>query len=257
MKKEYIKIPINDLIPYENNPRKNDNAVPYVSESIKQVGYITPIIVDENNVILAGHTRLKGLLSQNWMGDLDVLRVSGLTEEEKKKFRILDNKTGEFAEWDFSKLEEELENLDFGDFDFNFDFNDNSDFGDGENDTEDHSKDFDKYSTNVKIPQYEPTGRKVSFDEMVNCKKTELLIDHIEKSNVTEEEKAFLIKAAQRHNVFTYKNIAEYYANATPEMQRLMEESALVIIDIKDAIANGYAVLTERLNNLVSGGDED
>lgn len=122
MKKEYIKIPIGDLIPYENNPRLNEKAIPYVSESIKQVGYITPIIVDENNVILAGHTRLKGLLSQNWVGDLDVLRVSGLTEEEKKKFRILDNKTGEFAEWDFDKLAEELDGLDFGDFDFGFDF---------------------------------------------------------------------------------------------------------------------------------------
>ena len=79
-----------------------------------------PIIVDENNVILAGHTRLKSLLSQKWGGDLDVLRVSDLTEEQKKKFRILDNKTNEFAEWDFSKLEEELEDLDFGDFDFDF-----------------------------------------------------------------------------------------------------------------------------------------
>ena len=120
MRKEYVKIPIGDLIPYENNPRKNDTAVPYVAESIKQVGYITPIIVDENNVILAGHTRLKSLLSQNWEGDLDVLRVSDLTEEQKKKFRLLDNKTNEFAEWDFSKLEEELEDLDFGDFDFDF-----------------------------------------------------------------------------------------------------------------------------------------
>ena len=118
MKKEYIRIPIGDLIPYENNPRLNEKAIPYVSESIKQVGYITPIIIDENNVILAGHTRLKSLLSQNWGGDLDVLRVSGLTEEEKKKFRILDNKTGEFAEWDFDKLAEELDGLDFGDFDF-------------------------------------------------------------------------------------------------------------------------------------------
>ena len=62
MRKEYIKLKLADLIPYENNPRKNDDAVPYVAESIEQCGYITPIVVDENNVILAGHTRLKALL---------------------------------------------------------------------------------------------------------------------------------------------------------------------------------------------------
>lgn len=61
MKKEYIKIPIDDLIPYENNPRKNEDAIPAVAESIEQVGYISPIVIDENNVILCGHTRLAAL----------------------------------------------------------------------------------------------------------------------------------------------------------------------------------------------------
>lgn len=120
MKKEYIKMPIDQLIPYGNNPRKNDEAVPYVEESINQVGYITPIVIDENNIILAGHTRLKALIAKKESNEIEVLKVSGLTEEQKKKYRLLDNKTGEKAEWDFSKLEEELEGLDFGDFDFGF-----------------------------------------------------------------------------------------------------------------------------------------
>lgn len=120
MKKEYIKMPIDQLIPYGNNPRKNDEAVPYVEESINQVGYITPIVIDENNIILAGHTRPKALIAKKESNEIEVLKVSGLTEEQKKKYRLLDNKTGEKAEWDFSKLEEELEGLDFGDFDFGF-----------------------------------------------------------------------------------------------------------------------------------------
>ena len=130
MQKEYIKVPINSLVPYENNPRKNDEAVPYVEESINQVGYITPIVIDENNVILAGHTRLKALIEKGENDQIEVLKVSGLTEEQKKKYRLLDNKTGEKAGWDFSKLEEELADLDFGDFDFGFSSHESGDIDD-------------------------------------------------------------------------------------------------------------------------------
>lgn len=119
MKKEYIKIPIDQLIPYENNPRKNEEAVPDVEESMNQVGNIDPIEIDENNVILSGHTRLLALQKLGET-ETEVLRVSGLTEEQKKKYRLLANKTGEKAGWDFEKLEEELADLDFGDFDFGF-----------------------------------------------------------------------------------------------------------------------------------------
>ena len=120
MQKEYIKVPIDSLVPYENNPRINDEAVPYVEESINQVGYITPIVIDENNIILAGHTRLKALMASGEVDEIEVLKVSGLSEEQKKKYRLLDNKTGEKAEWDFSKLEQELADLDFDGFDFDF-----------------------------------------------------------------------------------------------------------------------------------------
>ena len=120
MKKEYIKIPIDQLIPYENNPRKNEEAVPDVEESMNQVGNIDPIEIDENNVILSGHTRLLALQKLGET-ETEVLRVSGLTEEQKKKYRLLANKTCEKAGWDFEKLKEELADLDFGDFDFGFD----------------------------------------------------------------------------------------------------------------------------------------
>lgn len=117
---ELIKKRVEDLIPYENNPRINDGAVDAVAESIRQCGYVAPIIVDEDGVILAGHTR-RLALQRLGIADADVIVRAGLTEEQKRKYRILDNKTNEFAEWDFSKLEEELADLDFGDFDFGFD----------------------------------------------------------------------------------------------------------------------------------------
>ena len=81
---------IGDIIPYENNPRINDHAVPYVEESIKQVGDIAPVIVGENNEIIAGHTRIKALTEQGEK-EIDVLKVSGLSEKQKKEYRLLDN----------------------------------------------------------------------------------------------------------------------------------------------------------------------
>lgn len=117
---EIIKLKIDEVIPYENNPRNNDEAVAYVAESIKQCGYCSPIIIDENNVILCGHTRLKALKQLGYK-EVECVRKSGMTDEQKKKYRILDNKTAEVAEWNFDLLEAELKDLDFGDFDFGFD----------------------------------------------------------------------------------------------------------------------------------------
>lgn len=117
--KEQITLEISEIKEYENNPRINNAAVDDVAESIKQCGYINPIIVDENNVILAGHTRLLAIKKLG-KEKVQVLKVTGLSEEQKKKYRILDNKTAEKAEWDFEKLQQELEELDFGDYDFGF-----------------------------------------------------------------------------------------------------------------------------------------
>ena len=115
MKLERLKL--SEVTPYVNNPRKNDDAVNAVAESIRQCSYITPIIVDEDHVIIAGHTRYKALKA---LGEesAECLTCDGLSEEQKKKYRFLDNKTGEKATWDLMKLEVELEGLDLEGFDF-------------------------------------------------------------------------------------------------------------------------------------------
>lgn len=120
---ELKNVKISAVKPYENNPRKNNDAVEAVMESIKQCEYISPIVVDENMVVLAGHTRLKALKRLK-VKDVDVIVKEGLTEEQKRKYRILDNKTNEFAEWDLELLDIELDGLDFEGFDFGFDIGD-------------------------------------------------------------------------------------------------------------------------------------
>ena len=110
---------ISEITPYENNPRRNDTAVAAVEESIRQCGYIAPIIVDEDGVILAGHTRYKALKKLG-RSECEVVVKDGLTEDQKRKYRILDNKTAELASWDYDLLEMELDGLDFGSLDLDW-----------------------------------------------------------------------------------------------------------------------------------------
>ena len=120
IQKQFKTMKLTDLIPYENNPRINDDAVKDVIASIKQCENLDPIEIDENNVILSGHTRHKAL-TQLAYEETEVIQITGLTDEQKRKYRLLANKTGERAEWDLSKLEVELDGLDFEGYDFEFD----------------------------------------------------------------------------------------------------------------------------------------
>lgn len=117
--KEFITVKLDELHPYENNPRINDNAVSHVKSSIEQCENLDPIEIDENGVILSGHTRLLALRELGYT-ETEVIRISGLDEDQKRKYRILANKTNEIADWDFDKLEKELDGLDFDGFDFGF-----------------------------------------------------------------------------------------------------------------------------------------
>ena len=101
---------LDDLIPYENNPRHNDDAVDYVAESIKEFGFKVPIIIDKGNVIVAGHTRYKAAKKLG-INEVPCLVADDLTDEQIKAFRLADNKVAEIATWDFEKLELELSTL--------------------------------------------------------------------------------------------------------------------------------------------------
>ena len=105
-----IELPIDSIIPYENNPRDNDEAVELVANCIRSVGGRNPDHGDEHNVILCGHTRLLACLSLG-MENVPCIRHEGLTEAEKAAYRLADNKVAEIAKWDFGKLDEELKKI--------------------------------------------------------------------------------------------------------------------------------------------------
>lgn len=107
---DIINIALKDLKPYENNPRKNDDAVKYVAESIKEFGFKVPIVIDKNNVIVAGHTRYKAAKKLK-MSEVPCIIADDLTDEQIKAFRLADNKVAEKAEWDFDMLNTELDDI--------------------------------------------------------------------------------------------------------------------------------------------------
>ena len=108
-----------------------------------------------------------------------------------------------------------------------------------------------KYSRAIKVPQYLPSNIKPQLWELCDVEKYHELIRNIALSDIPEDVKEFLMLGATRHIVFNYGKIADYYAHTEPEIQRLMEQSALVIVDIDDAIANGYVKLSQRMRELI------
>ena len=118
-----VNINVDELKAYENNPRDNEPAVESVANSIKEFGFKVPIIITKDNVIVAGHTR-KLAAEKLGLKEVPCIVADDLTPEQIKAFRLADNKTAELAEWDFSLLEKELEELTAFDFDmtqFGFD----------------------------------------------------------------------------------------------------------------------------------------
>ena len=148
---------IGDITPYEKNPRKNDEAVKYVAESIKQFGFKVPIVIDKNGIIVAGHTRYKAAKKLN-LKEVPCIVADDLTDEQVKAFRLADNKVAEKAEWDFDLLADELDDL------FEFDM---TVFGFEEE--EEDTKPADIYEDDYEIePPEEPKAKRGDIYKLGN-----------------------------------------------------------------------------------------
>ena len=143
--------PIEDVVPYEKNPRLNDQAVDAVANSIREFGFKVPIVVDSKGVVVSGHTRLKAAKTLG-LAEVPVIVADDLDDTKIKAFRLADNKVAELADWDESLLIKELEelddlNYDMGQFDFEFDLDD----ADGDGSDGDGSGDIGDIPDNINV----------------------------------------------------------------------------------------------------------
>jgi hypothetical protein len=235
---------INEISPAKYNPRKiSDEAMGRLTKSLAEFGNIQPITWNaRTGNVVGGHQRLKVYQAMG-KTEVDVWAVD-LDEQKEKAANIALNKLA--GEFDLPLLKDILQEIDTGDLDLEI-----TGFGMEEiaemMEMAPPENSLQEYTQKIKSPIYETTGEKPKISELFNADKTNALLDKINKSSISEEEKEFLRKAAQRHTSFNYRNIAEFYAHGNKETQELIEDSALVIIDFKKAIENGFVELTEEI----------
>lgn len=236
---------IKTLHPYKNNAKKHPKEqIAQIAESIRQFGFVNPVLIDKDNNVVAGHGRCLAA-KKIGMKVVPTIKKDNWSEDEVKAFRLIENKLNE-SEWDEELLNKELESLTNSSLNFEMEF-----FGFEKNNV---LKDKPKYSMSMNVPQYEVKGEKPDVTELYDSQKTNELINEIKQSNIPEDIKRFLRLAAYRHTVFNYSKIAEYYCHASKNVQELMEKSALVIIDFDDAMKNGY---TDLMTELIGMNEDD
>ena len=234
---------------------------------------LRPIVVDETMTVLGGNMRLcalKHIVSMDWdtlrftisdgekftQGEVDALlkywegwrkkpvvtivNATDLTEAQKKEFIIKDN-VG-FGDWDTNMLANEWNALPLDDWGLDFvglNVEMKTEEGEGDDDSDNN------YERKIVAPIYEPQDGDVSLSDCYCTSKVDLLVSAIDEAEINEDIKCFLKVAAYRHAKFNYEKVADYYAKAPMEVQKLMEDSALVIVDMDKAIEDGFVKLSK------------
>lgn len=243
------KIRVEDLSLDPANARKHpERNIEAIKASLRRFGQQKPIVIDVSNVVRAGNGTLEAAKALGWE-TLDCVRTE-LTGLEATAYAIADNRTAELAEWDTEMLKAQLQSIDFTDDelleDLAFSKADLLELEklavqDGAEDQE------QKYTGKIVSPVYQVTGKCPTVSDLYDTKKTQQLVADINAADVEESLRAFLLSAAERHTVFSFGRIAEFYAHQSAEVQRLMEDSALVIIDFESAIEKGFVTLNKEI----------
>ena len=259
---QYKQQAVEDLIPYARNARTHsDEQVDKIAASIREFGFLNPVITDGDNGIVAGHGRVMAAKKLG-MDEVPTVEAAHLTDAQKRAYILADNRLALDAGWDDELLRVEFTELQDAGFDLKltgFELGEihSLELEDGEVDSEHEVADLsDNYSRKIEAPVYEPTGECPKAGELYDSARADQLAKEANDANIPAEVREFLVAAAHRHTRFRYDRIAEYYAHATPQVQRMMEDSALVIVDYDKAVEMGFVSLSERLMELAGEEDE-
>ena len=252
---------IKSLVPDPVNRRKHTpRNVGMIVDALHEVGSGRSIVIDEKNEILAGNATVEAAgeagitkvrVVETDGNEIIAVRRKDLTEEQKRKLAMYDNRAAELAEWDVEQLAVDAsEDVDLSSFFYKEELDSLLQQSD---ELVEPSK---GYTTKVESPVYKPGANKPLVSELYDTSKYQELQAAILESELSDRDKAFLICAAQRHVVFNYSKIADFYAHSDKVVQELMEASALVIIDFHQAIEKGFVKLHKEFQELAHDDTE-
>jgi len=251
-------VAVQDLQQDPNNARKHDTKnLDAIAYSLKTFGQRKPIVVSQDNVVIAGNGTLTAAKQLGWT-EITIARVpADWTKDQIKAYALADNRSAELAEWDKDVLANQVFELKVEGWDTEqLGFWENYDNEDAETTTANDIGDEDNtYTAKVNLPQYQITGEKPAVTELFDTTHKQTLLTSINNAELPDDIKDFLREAANRHTRFNYHKIAEFYAHQPKEIQELFEQSALVIIDIEDAIKLGYARFMDTVAKLRKEND--
>lgn len=226
-----------------------------IQKSLVDCGAGRSILIDKEDCIIAGNgvyeqaqeLGLKVRVIESDGSELIAIKRTDLKTEDarRKALALADNYTSDTSVFDIEAVMEDFtpDELDLWEFSI-----DVSTLDIGSESTENKTTSDDVYTNKIITPEYLPKNDKPAISELFDMEKYNELVSKIEVSNISPEDKKFLICAASRHIVFNYEKIADYYAHSEKDVQELMEDSALVIIDFDSAITKGFVKLSQAID---------
>jgi|SRR5262245_44490878 len=234
--------PITSLMPHARNSRlHSERQIGQIAASMLRWGWTMPVLCDEEGGIIAGHGRVRAAMKLGYE-EVPCVIAHGWDDAKKRAYIIADNKLTINGAWDDDILLVELKEL--------------SELGIELEAIGFTQKEYDKlagtdknlYTSRLGAPIYTPSDKAPHVDDLIDYTKVDELTQEITEAKLPTAITDFLLQGAQRHAVFNYALIADYYAHANPIIRALMEKSALVIIDYDSAVENGFVKLTSALD---------
>jgi hypothetical protein len=226
---------------YRQHDKKN---LDLIGKSLTEFGAGRSIVTDNSGQIIGGNGTfqeaeklgIKPRIVHTSGDELVVVVRDDIAPDDPRraKLAVMDNSTSDSSEFKLGELKMDFTPLELSEMGINI--------------PEDKEDQGNSYSSKIEGLYYQPTGEVCEIEDLCSQGKYHALLDGIEKAKISAKEKGFLKLAATRHIVFDYHKIAEFYAAASPEVQALMEQSALVVIDFEKAILNGFTMLAADID---------